>query len=143
MTRLFSSLLALPFALADIALCQTAPAATVPLRVIRRPTNSFTAEDMRVWQAFEGFAWRTAKANGVTLSRSEGIFFVPGESFRIEEGRIMLRYFRAFRGLKVGNTGMSEFAAVEIGTSASLQNSPTRRFSGRGQAAPLNSTLEG
>jgi hypothetical protein len=65
--------------------------------------DAFLAEDQRIWRAFMPLARRTATANGIRLSRSHGVFFVPGKSFTIQNGTLMLRYFKGSYNSKPDN----------------------------------------
>lgn len=58
------------------------------------PKAHFMADDMKIWSAFKEFACQTARAQGEKMTRSEKIFFVPGESFLLEGDRVVLKYFK-------------------------------------------------
>lgn len=91
-------------------------------RVRGEPRSQFSlsredllADDMRIWRAFRGFARQVATTNGVNFSRSDGVFFIPGESFMLNSGGLELRYFRAFFNSTPGRLrNPSRYATVTI-----------------------------
>lgn len=80
-----------------------------------RNPEDLVGDDMRIWRAFMGFARQVASDQGVRFSRSDGVFFIPGESFRLKNGIVELRYFRTFWNSTPGKLrNPSKFATVTI-----------------------------
>lgn len=85
--------------------------------------NSFIADDLAIWQAFLWFARLTAKKNGVVLSRSHSVLFVPTRSFQIKDGKITLNYFRGhFRSTPGRIRWMGPYASIEIPVVREIKN---------------------